>query len=277
VARNFFEVGMVPQNQVLAAEVELAKAQQEENTLTRNLIVSKARLNILLRQPVDGPISVEDNLRYSPFPLTLERCAEVGLADNPEIRLGRNQVEQGAKGVDLARSELYPQVSLSWSGSSTGSTARASGGWTGDAHSWSIGALASWNFWEWGRSKAGVEKSKVALNQAVNNLTSLEDTTKLDVTSNYQSLISAARNIDVSAKAVTAAAEDLRMVTERYQEQVATSTEVLDAQTRYSEAQNEHYQALYTYNLAWASIERTLGRRVTSAGLMPTEQPGTRP
>ena len=61
------------------------------------------------------------------------------------------------------------------------------------------------------------------------------------------------------------------MGSERYQEQVATNTEVLDAQTRYTSAQYEYYQALYNYNLAWASIERTMGRRVTPSGLSPAE------
>jgi outer membrane protein TolC len=100
------------------------------------------------------------------------------------------------------------------------------------------------------------------LNQAIDSLTLLEDSIKLQITSNFQNLLSAGRNIDTSAKAVVAAAEDLRMVTERYEQQVATNTEVLDAQTRYSEAQYEHFSALYNYNLAWAAIERTLGQRV---------------
>jgi outer membrane protein len=164
--------------------------------------------------------------------------------------------------VDVARSDLYPQITLQYTNFNTGSTPRAHGGYLNDSHNWNVAAVASFNFWEWGRSKAEVEKSKVLLNQAVDALTSLEDNTKLEVTSNYQNLISAGRNIDVSAKAVTSAAEDLRMVTERYQEQVATNTDVLDAQTRYSEAQYDHFQALYNYNLAWAAIERTLGRRV---------------
>jgi outer membrane protein len=263
VAQNFFDVGMVPYNQVLEAEVELAKAQLEESNQSRNLEVNKSRLNILLRRPVGAAISVQDNLRYSHFPLTLERCLELGLQNNPEILLGRNQVEASAKNVDLARSDLYPQVSLQYTNQSTGNTPRAHGGYSADSSSWNVAAVASFNFWEWGSTKAEVEKSKVLLNQALDALTSLEDNTKLEITSDYQTLVSAGRNIDVSAVAVTSAAEDLRMVTERYQEQVATNTDVLDSQTRYSEAQYQHFQALYNYNLAWAAIERTLGQRVT--------------
>ncbi|MDR1035770.1 MAG: TolC family protein [Deltaproteobacteria bacterium] len=266
VAQNFFDVGMSPRNEVLQAEVELARAQLEESTQARNLIVNTARLNILLRRPHDAPLKIRDTLLHPRFPLTLERCLALGMDNNPEIRLGRNQVEAGARNVDMARSALYPQIMMTYSNNSTGSTPRAHGGWAIDSSSWSAAVVASFNFWEWGRSKAGVESSKVLLNQSMDALQSLEDSTTLEITSNYQTLMSAGRNIDTSATAVVAAAEDLRMVTERYQEQVATATEVLDAQTRYSTAQYEHFSALYNYNLAWAGLERTLGQRVEPQG-----------
>ncbi|MDR2613529.1 MAG: TolC family protein [Deltaproteobacteria bacterium] len=262
VAQNFYDVGMSPRNEVLQAEVELANAQLEESTQARNLEVNRARLNILLRRTHDAPLKIKDTLLYPRFPLTLERCLELGLSNNPEIKLGRNQVEAGARNVDMARSALYPQLMLTYSQSSVGSTPRAHGGWSSDSSQWDIAAVASWNFWEWGRAQAGVETSKVALNQAVDALQGLEDSATLEIASNYQTLMSAGRNIDTSAKAVASAAEDLRMVTERYQEQVATNTDVLDAQTRYSEAQYDYFSALYNYNLAWAGLERSLGQRV---------------
>ena len=270
VAQNFYEVGMVPKNQVLEAEVELAKAVQEQTTLNRDLIVAKARLNIFLRQPVENPIQVVDILKYTPFPLSMTDCLDTGLADSPELKLGRNQVEVAAKNIDVAKSGYYPQLDLVYTHSSMGNTAHAHGGWAtnGNDSGWQMAAMATFNFWEWGRTKAEVEKSKVELNRSINSLTSLEDNTKLEITSNYQSLLSAGKNIDVSAKAVVSAAEDLRMVNERYLEQVATNTEVLDAQTRYSNAQYDHYQALYNYNLAWATLERSLGRQVLPSGLV---------
>ncbi|MDR2934849.1 MAG: TolC family protein [Candidatus Adiutrix sp.] len=259
VAQNFYDVGMAPKNQVLEADVTLAKAVQEANALERELMVSRARLNIFLRRPVDAPVAVADNLKRNEFPLTLPQCLELGLTDSPELKLGRNQVEAASKNVDVARSGFYPTVGMTYVNSSSGDTPRAH---SGGAVDWNVAAVASLNVWEWGRTKAEVEKSKVDLNRAINDLTSLEDETRLEVTSNYQSLISNSLNIEVAAKAVGSAAEDLRMVNERYMEQVATNTEVLDAQTRYSQAQYDYYNALYEYNLAWANLERSLGRPV---------------
>lgn len=269
VAQSFFDVGMVPKNQVLEAEVELAKAVQAQTSLNRDLVVAKARLNILLRQPVENEIAIVDILKYTPFPLTMNQCLETGLADSPELHLGRTQVDVAAKNIDVARSGLYPHVDMVYTHTALGNTPGVNGGWAanGNDSGWQLAAMATFNFWEWGRTKAEVEKTKVELNRSINNLTSLEDNTKLEVTTNYQNLLSAGKNIDVSAKAVVAAAEDLRMVNERYLEQVATSTEVLDAQTRYSNAQYDHYEALYNYNLAWATLERSLGRQVLPSGL----------
>ena len=266
VAQNFYDVGMAPKNQVLEADVTLAKALQQANDLERDLMVSRAQLNILLRRPVDAPVAVADNLKHNDFPLTLAQCLALGLTDSPELKLGRNQVEASAKRVDVARSDLYPTVGMAYLNTDSGDTPRAHQGGPSD---WNVAAVASLNVWEWGRTKAKVEESKVELNRAVNTLTSLEDDTKLAITSNYQRLLSNGLNIKVAAKAVGSAAEDLRMVNERYMEQVATNTEVLDAQTRYSQAQYDYYNALYNYNLAWATLERSLGRSVPVPGLSP--------
>ena len=266
VAQNFYDVGMVPKNQVLEAEVNMAQAVQNANTLSRDLMVSKAHLNVLLRRPVDAPVEVADILKHNEFPFSLQECLALGLADRPELKLGRNQVEAAGAKVGSARSGLLPTVDLTYAHSTTGDTPRANGGWSsGDAASWNAAAVASLNIWEWGRTKAEIEKSKVDLNRAMNDLTSLEDETRLNITTNYQSLVSNGLNIDVAAKAVVSAAEDLRMVNERYLEQVATNTEVLDAQTRYSQAQYDYYRALHTYNLAWATLERSLGRLVVAS------------
>ncbi|MDR2350257.1 MAG: TolC family protein [Deltaproteobacteria bacterium] len=264
-AVNNKEAGKGTDNDVLQAEVQLAQAQQEVATQESNLLVNKTRLNMLLRQPYENKISVRDNLLYAVFPLTLEKCLELGLANNPELLLGRTQVEAGAKNVDLAKSGYFPTVTLNYSSSSTGNTPKAHGGWSADSTSWNVALLANLNFWEWGKTKADVEKSKVQLNQAVNNLTLLEDNAKLEITSNYQSLLTAGKNINTSATAVRAAAEDLRIARELIAQGKVTMTDVLDSLTRYSQAQYGYYSSLYNYNLAWAGMERTLGERVESA------------
>jgi outer membrane protein TolC len=65
-------------------------------------------------------------------------------------------------------------------------------------------------------------------------------------------------NITVTEKAIEQAEEDFRINQSRYQAQLSTSTDVLDAQTRLTIARINYYNALYNYKislmrLSWAT------------------------
>ena len=57
VAKNFFEVGMIPKNDLLQVEVELANAVQVKVNAENSVSLAKARLNTLLRQNIETPWS----------------------------------------------------------------------------------------------------------------------------------------------------------------------------------------------------------------------------
>ena len=65
--------------------------------------------------------------------------------------------------------------------------------------------------------------------------------------------------VPVPQKQVVSAEENFRISQERYKEQVATATEVLDAQTRLTEAKTNYTNALVIYNLAQANLIRAMG------------------
>jgi len=46
----------------------------------------------------------------------------------------------------------------------------------------------------------------------------------------------------------------------QFKQQVATSTDVLDARTSHSQAESNYLQALYGYMIAIAELERAVGR-----------------
>jgi len=70
-------------------------------------------------------------------------------------------------------------------------------------------------------------------------------------------------NITVTKKAIEQAEEDFRINQSRYKAQLATTTNVLDAQTRLVRAKINYYNALYNYRislmkLAWSTGTLTL-------------------
>jgi outer membrane protein TolC len=70
----------------------------------------------------------------------------------------------------------------------------------------------------------------------------------------------AEKNIKVAQTALAQAEENFRLYKEQYAEQMATTTDVLDAQNLLTEAKNNYYNALSDYHIAMAQLERAVGR-----------------
>jgi len=260
VARNFYEVGMVPKNQVLQAEAILAQTVLSQIKAENDVLLTKAGMNNLLRRNLEAGLEVEDILTYKPFANSLQECQTQALKTRPEIRAVEETILLNRKKVRLAQADYFPTVALVGNYIWKGDTWQVNGSpFIEDFRSWDVTAALTWNFWEWGRTYDHVKAAQADLAQSEYTLIQVRDGVNLEVKNGYISLKEAERAIVVANKAVESAEENFRMSNERYREQVATSTEVLDALTLLTQAQTSRYQALYGYNLAWITLERAMG------------------
>ena len=62
--------------------------------------------------------------------------------------------------------------------------------------------------------------------------------------------------------AIEQAKENFRINQERFKEQVATTTDVLDAQTLLSHTLTNYFNALYNFKIAKATLYRAMGQEV---------------
>jgi outer membrane protein len=68
-------------------------------------------------------------------------------------------------------------------------------------------------------------------------------------------------NITTAEKALSQARENWRITDLQYQQQVATSADVLDARSFLTQADTNYYRAVYGYLDAVAGLERTIGKK----------------
>jgi len=81
------------------------------------------------------------------------------------------------------------------------------------------------------------------------------------VKSAFVNLKVAEKNIQTAKESLTHAKENLRITNLQYQQQITTSTEVLDARTFLTQAETNYYSALYGYMMSMAELERAIGRK----------------
>jgi outer membrane protein TolC len=260
VSKAFFDVGIVAKNDVLQAEVRLANAQQVLVVAESDLAKAKSNFNILLRRKVDAPLRIVDILVYNPFPLKFEESLDEALRLRPEVRAANLAIGQTQEAVKIARSELYPTISVAGNYNRLSDQATLSGDLSEDR--WTIEGQATFTLFDWGKAINRVSESKVRVTQAEKAKSQLLDTITFEVKQAYLNLLQAEKNIGTAQKSIEQAEENLRMNEERYKYQVATQTDVLNAVTLLTQARTNYYGALSDFNVAKAQLERSMGKMV---------------
>jgi len=259
VAQDYYNVGLIPLNDLLKSEVQLADAKQNLIKAENSLLLAKSNFNTLLRLPFEKDTEVQDILTYQPFTRPWEDCLQEALKRRPEIREIETQIEMAQKNIQLAQSEYFPQVVLQGRYIKQGDSPGVSGSPFVYADNWDIVAAMKWNLWEWGRTHYLEQERIKQREQVKETLTQIKDFIRLEVKDAYLILREAEKSFTLAEKSIAQAEENHRISEFRYREQVATSLEVLDAQTLLTQAKNNLYQALYAYNLAHSRLMRAMG------------------
>jgi len=259
VARSFYKVGMIPVNDLLKAEVELANSQQNLVRARNGARLARSVFNIVLARPVNSPVDVKDILAYIPEQGDFQELLEQALRNRPEMKLIDINILQTDRQIRLARSKNYPEISLSYDYIREGDHSDVSGSPFHEEERWEAMAVCSWTFWEWGKTYYSVREKESLKKELLQTRLALEDSIRLDLKDAVLALETAEKNIPTTKKAVEQGKENLRVNEERYKAQVTTITEVLDAQTLLTQARVNYYNALYSHKLAKASLQRALG------------------
>jgi outer membrane protein len=259
VAQNFFDVGLIPRNDLLQSEVQVANGEQSLIRAENGVELAKSKFNTVLRRNINDPVQVEDILTYRPYELKIADCFQAALENRPEIKSQALKVDQAKSLVKLARSDFYPTVSAVGHYERVGDRPGVSGTAFKDAESWYVMGVANWTFWEWGKTKNRVDASRSRENQSVDLLNNTRDQITLEVKNAYLLMRESEKQVMVTKKVIEQAEENFRINQERYREQVATSTDVLDAQTLLTRAKSDYANALSEYHISHARLERAMG------------------
>lgn len=263
VTRAFYDVGLKPRLDVLQAEVDLAQAEDNLIESKNSVETQHARLNTLLNIPLTADVEYEGSLDYTPFSQTIEQVLTRAYHNRPDLYIAAKSVEIALKDESIARSGYYPQLGADFDWTTFGDDPAASGSdlVKTEFSEWSIGVNATWTFWEWGENYYAVQQAKENVKSLISTADNTRQEATFDVKSNHLSIFKAAESIKVNRKAVEAAQEGYRMAVARYQAQVGTNTDVLDAQERLTNAEADLIAALADYRIALSRMYVSMGEK----------------
>lgn len=258
-ARAFYEVGLIPKNDLLQSEVEMAQGEQNLVDAENASELARARLNLLMEEPIDAPLRVRDTATAEIVEIDWDQVIEEARTNRAEIDQAEQGVEIAANNIILRKAPFLPTVTLSAGYNRLGDEPGGAPYPGMSREIKTVKAVASWKLWTWLKDRNEVAaarkeltRAKKAVNRTINDVT-------IDARNSYLSLEQSAKRIKVAEKAIEHARENYRINEAQYQAQLATSTDVLDAQTLLTQAMTNYYEALYDYRLALAAVDQARG------------------
>ena len=257
----FYEVGLRPKLDMLQAQVDVATAEQLLLTAKNNEATLIAQLNTLLGKSVEADVSYVGELRYFPMPLTLEECLERAGRHRPDLRIARQAVMLAEKDKVLAAVPYYPQVGADFNYIRQGEDPLVHGGDYHTPSQWNAQVGMKWTFFEWGKTYYGEKQAEKNVSRLGQEYLNLENDASFEVKKSFLQIQAAEKRISAARQGLIAAKESYRMAVARYEAQVGTNTDVLDAQSKQTLSEASLHEALSDYERSVAELYGAMGQR----------------
>ena len=250
---SLFERELVPKNELLAAQVALADAQQNALRASNAAEVALAAYNRRLGAPMDRAAELEERFATPDLPGNLESLTEQALARRPELSAFEAQAEAYGQMARTERARVLPQVVL------TAGYQYLENQFLDDDTVGLAGIGVRWALFDGGQARkraAALDHTRHATERLRDDARSL---VQLQVRQAWLGLREARLRVEVTAGAAGQAEESLRIAQERYSAGLGTQTQLLEAQTLRARAQQNQDEAGLDAQLSELRLARAIG------------------
>ena len=254
VANAFFGQGMIPKNDLLEAQVQYADSEQQLITADNAVKIAESNLNLLLVRNLMEDVNIDTEIPVSPLEISFDQSLATALETRQEIRTTKLQIDNSEKGISIARSYFMPSVAATLGYENLKGTDP-----TLRYDTWKTGVGLNWNLFEGGEGYWNYHKAQYMNVKAGYLLESLKNQVTLEVKNSYLNIQEAQARLQVAEKAIAQAEEYVRIEKDRYNLQVATTTDVLTAQTLLVRAQDNYINARADQARAKAALRAAMG------------------
>jgi outer membrane protein len=265
--RNFFELGLSTQNDVLRVDVELSNVEMARLDADDAVTAAALRLNNLTGLPLDTEVEpgtdVEENAAAAQADSggeSLEELLSRADRQRPELRSLSFRIKAGESGVTLAKSGWYPQVFFSGNYYDSRPNPRLMPAKDEFYSTWDLSLSVSLDLWNWGKALRQTQQARALLAQAEAALGQMKDAVAVEVRQAQLALERSKAKILVSRRAVVQAEENFRVTREKFKEGVALNADVLDAEAALLQAKTGRIRSLVDLELARAKLDRVTGK-----------------
>jgi len=237
----------------LNIKAEAAKAVYQLTVIEDRLADRKEALNHLLGRSVQTEFSVEPVPADLPEQEDLSAARTAALQPRPELNLAANSMSQAELATRSEKSHYIPDISMQASYLSPANINFL------PQNIGSVGALLTWQPWDWCEKRHKVRQAALAEKQAGLSAEDTREQVLLEVDSNFRQLREARAHLAVTEAIRDSETEKMRNQKDAYSQQSILLSDLLKQQSSLADAESQYHQAVLAYWSVRADFQKTLG------------------
>ncbi|WP_448702541.1 TolC family protein [Mucilaginibacter sp. AW1-3] len=259
-SQRFFEQGLVTKNDVLRFQLQKSNIELNGIDLESNRKIINYNLDILLGLPETTELKIAEiaDVKYNLGPLS--SYIDTALASRQEIKQLDLQNKVAETNIKSVSSLVLPNLAVGANAYYIGVSANPvpqSGSYITPL---TLGATVSWNFGNLWTNKNKVAEAKIQQQETVINKSITVDNLKNEVNRNYQAYLTAQDRITLLQTAIQQAGENNKILESKYQSNIASAIDRVDAQTLLYQSQIRLELAKAEAGLAYYTLLKSTGK-----------------
>lgn len=258
--KAFLENGLVTYNDYLKLQVELSKLKLRKIDASNAVKLSKNNLLLLIGLPPEENMELEQSeTKITNHDYKLSELKSEAYKNRPELKSIEKGIAAADEYAESKKAEYYPNIYLFGNFYYSRPNQRYMPLKDEFNETWDAGISLQWELWNWGGTSARVEQANQDKFIAEKNKTLVANMIETEVLNAYLKYESELQKVNVNEEAVSSAKENYRLMDERYKNQLATGTELVDAETMLLDAEINLYNARIDQKIAEAELKKVSG------------------
>ena len=224
---NLVNNGLMARNDLLKARLQTSNTEMNLLDAENNLQLANVNMNLMLGLPVNTELALDTTgiVKKNDSRVLPDFLQEAlnSRKDAEALDLRKKAAESGVK---IVKAEMYPSLQLT-----SGYIAADIPKFLTITNAVNIGVGVSYNIGSLWKTKSKVQQAEAKVKQYNITKAIMEDNITLQVNKSYFSLVSSRKKIEVTAKALEQATENYRIVKNKFDNNLANATDLLEADT----------------------------------------------
>ncbi len=246
IANNSFAQGYLQKSDVLAVEVRVTEIDNQLQYAKSTILNTSNYVSVLMSTDSDQILKPSDSLTVVNQAISTEILLENRkdiLAMNSATEAYR-QMHKADQMAFLPRLNAFGTYEL-----------HDDEIFQGSANGYLFGAELKWNLFEGSKRFGKSQKSKAEYDKSKLQLAQYKSESKLELNKAKRSYQDAQNKLKLTKQALQQSEESLRIRTNRFEQGLEKTTDLLMAETQYSQKQLEYYATIFQHNYALAYVQ----------------------